>query len=242
MNGTAVAAVASAAVVIGIVAALVLSNGNSSTNNTTATAATTSSPAAASPTAPLTGEALAIASMSAAEAANEAAAQSDPVVPSANVTLPSSAGGLTEMTAAQMGPQLKQALAKAAANPQLDGSGLAAAYAKTGTSTFISDLILVPMPSSSVLEDMYTSQGAAGMLTGITSSSQGFSEVQQASAAIPNSAVACGIKDDSGSNQLICIWADAESYGTLALDWSVGVGQAIVYAEALEDATDGFTS
>ncbi len=76
------------------------------------------------------------------------------------MSVPASAGGLTEMTGSSA-DAVTSAMKKAdASNSTLSGAEFGA-YEKTGSSTYFGDLTLVPLASSSELQDLFSLEGRA---------------------------------------------------------------------------------
>lgn len=167
--------------------------------------------------------------------ASVASPKSASPTPAAELTLPASIDGLTQMTNTT-GKNVVQAMTKAnSSSPDL-ASAQVAAYEKSGSSSFFADLTLVQLSKAPDFQTIYQSAGPDAALKSLGASS--FTDMQIISTKIPGSAMACGLSSAGGVILRKCIWMDLSEYGLFAAVKTVGNSDAAAFAQAIEAASE----
>jgi hypothetical protein len=177
----------------------------------------------------------AVAGGAAAVSGSASAAASPSPTPAASVTLPSTAGGLTQMTN-KVGQAGVSAMEKAAkGNVDLVNAQFAE-YEKTGSSTFFGNLTLAQLTKASDIQKTYALTGATATLATLGASS--LTSEQTVTPDVPGAAMACGRFTTGGNTMSLCIWVDPSEFGLFAGPKALSDSQAEQYAEAMEAASE----
>lgn len=227
--GTTVGAVVAVAVAVSVIVV----TGKSSSPASSAAAAASKPAADPSPATTFTGaQRSGIASSSAA--LGTPASGSGPAA--AEVAVPASAGGLTQMTDS-VGLQRAAAMKKADASvPDLADADFAA-YSKNGSSAYFGNLTLVQLNEATDLEGSYLADGAAATLTA-AGADTAVADPDHVEVTMPAGAMTCGMVSTGSVTLRSCFWVDASEFGILAVPSSTSNDQAAAYAEAVWSASE----
>lgn len=153
----------------------------------------------------------------------------------ASVTIPASAGGLTQMTN-KVGQAGVSAMQKSASGSADLANAQFASYEKTGSSTFFGNLTLAQLSKAPDIQKTYTLTGAAATLKALGATS--LTDEQSITPGIAGSAMACGEFSTGGNTLSLCIWVDPSEFGLFAGPKALTDAQAEQYAEAIETASE----
>lgn len=150
------------------------------------------------------------------------------------VHIPTSAGGLSQLTG-RAGQVVTNTMKKLDSISPLLSGALFGAYAKSGSSTYFSNLTLVPLSGAPSLKSALSHSDPATFIAGIAQSA-GVDNPVPEPAAGSGSVMTCGFSD--AENRRMCLWIDNDEYGLAVYPRSVSNDQAAAYSDALWKASE----
>jgi hypothetical protein len=151
------------------------------------------------------------------------------------ITVPASAGGLKQMTNS-VGKSVVATMKKSSASNADLANAEFAAYEKSGSTTFLGDLTLVPLGKAANLQQTYQVDGAAGALKDFGASA--FTDTESITLPVPGSAMICGLSTTENATLRMCMWVDQNEFGLFGGVKSLSDAQAATYAKAFESASE----
>ena len=171
-----------------------------------------------------------------AEASASATDTSGDSTGSGDVVVPTSADGLKQMTGAA-GQTVTDAMKKADSSSSMYDGALFAAYEKSGSKQYFSNLTLVPVSSSSELQVALDSASAKTFIAAVVDQSD-LTDVTTETTSMTGGAITCGLDKTSDITLRMCMWADSTEYGLGAYPDSLSNSQAAAYSNALWKASE----
>lgn len=151
----------------------------------------------------------------------------------AGIAVPDAAGGLTRMTGSAADTVTTDMAKADATNETLAGAEFGA-YATTGTSTYFSNLTLVPL--NATLEQLEKTGPSAALKTIVKG---GLTDSAVEPSAVAKGAMTCGLIKGGKVPLRACSWIDDHEYGLTVFPASLSNAAAAQYSAALWTASEG---
>lgn len=152
------------------------------------------------------------------------------------VAVPTSADGLAQMTGAD-GKARTDAMKKADASSSVYADALFGAYSKSGSSQYFSNLTLIPVATSSELQDELDASTASAFIAAVVDQT-GLTDVATETTPMSGGAIMCGIDETDQITLRMCMWIDSNEYGLGAYPESTSNSAAAAYSNALWKASE----